>query len=154
MSIKDSAKVTVPVAAWHWNPMARFAFGPGVHCFVKGDEYTHGGVSLQECMIPDVTLTAITSAPAVSVNIASIQWLGLRCRVTLEGGNADMTADLRTKPNDPGSSVTTPKQIEADGKIGLLVEDEALEGTMVSLVLLDAAGHVIGREATTVGGED
>jgi hypothetical protein len=82
------------------------------------------------------------------------QWLGLRCRVALDAGHPDLTVDLRTKPNDPGSSITTPRQVDAEGKVGLLVADETLEGTMVSLVLLDASGHVIGKEATTIGGAD
>jgi hypothetical protein len=74
--------------------------------------------------------------------------------VTLESGASDITVDLRTKPNDPGSTITTPRKVEADGKVGLLVEDETLEGMTVSVVLLDAAGRVIGQAATTVGGAD
>jgi hypothetical protein len=149
-SIKDSSQVTVPVASWHWNALAHFAYAPGVCCFLKGSEYTHGGVSLQECLIPDLTLTSTTTTPPVSVKVVSIQWLGLRCRVTLQSGASDITVDLRTKPNDPGSTVTMPKKVDADGKVGLLVEDDNLEGTMVSLVLLDASGRVIGKEATTI----
>ena len=153
-AIKDSAQVQLPVAAWHWNALAHFVHGPGVHCFFNGVEYTHGGVSIQECLIPDLTLTPATSVATVSVRVTSMQWLGLRCRVALDAGYPNLTVDLRTKPNDPDSSVTTPRQVDAEGKVGLLVADETLEGTMVSLVLLDASGYVIGKEATTIGGGD
>jgi hypothetical protein len=153
-SIKDSSQVTVPVASWHWNAMARFAYAPGVHCFMQGTEYTHGGVSLQECLIPDMTLTSGTTSSPTAVQVASIQWSGLRCRVTLESGASDISVDLRTKPNDPGSTITTPRKVEADGRVGLLVADETLEGMTVSVVLLDAAGRVIDKAATTVGGAD
>ncbi len=62
-SIKDSSHVEVPVAGWSWNPQERFAYAPGVHCFVAGQEYAHGGASLQECVIPVLTF-ASTGAPA------------------------------------------------------------------------------------------
>ena len=54
-SIKDGSHVEVPVAGWSWNPQERFAYAPGVHCFVAGQEYAHGGVSLQECLVPVLT---------------------------------------------------------------------------------------------------
>ena len=57
-SIKDSSHVEVPVAGWSWNPQERFAYAPGVHCFVAGQEYAHGGASLQECLIPVLTFAS------------------------------------------------------------------------------------------------
>jgi hypothetical protein len=51
-----------------------------------------------------------------------------RIRVTLEPGASDVSVDLRTKPNEPGLTITTPRKVEVDGKVGLLVEDEPLEG--------------------------
>ena len=152
-SIKDSSHVEVPVAGWSWNPQERFAYAPGVHCFVAGQEYAHGGASLQECMVPALTFVS-TGAPAgVVVTVREVQWVGLRCRVTVEPAADGLLADLRTKPNVPGSSITEPKPLDADGKAALLVADEALEGTMASLVIVDASGRVICKEATTVGGD-
>src|SRR5207247_683570 len=55
-SIKDGSHVEVPVAGWSWNPQERFAYAPGVHCFMAGQEYAHGGASLQECLIPVLTV--------------------------------------------------------------------------------------------------
>lgn len=153
-SIKDSSHVEVPVAGWSWNPQERFAYAPGVHCFVAGQEYAHGGVSLQECLVP-VLVFASTGAPAgMVVTVSEVQWVGLRCRVSVQPTAEGLLADLRTKPNVPNSSITEPKALDADGKAALLIADESLEGTMASLVIVDASGRVVCKEATTVGGDD
>ena len=152
-AIRPGTRVDVPTAGWYWNAYQHFAFAPGVYCFVKGNEYAHGGVSLQECLIPDLTFNSI-ELPQVAVSIREIQWFGMRCRVAVDASSAEVIADLRTKPNDPNSSITTPKQIDSTGRVGLLVADDSLEGTTVSLVLLDSSGRVLAKQATTVGGED
>ena len=152
-SIKDSSHVEVPVAEWYWNPQERFAFGPGVHCFISAREYAHGGASLQECMIPVLSFTSTAGPVGVTVTIKEVQWVGLRCRVSVEPAAEGLLADLRTKPNAPTSSVTEPKALDSDGKAALLVADESLEGTMVSLVILNESGRVVCKQATTVGGD-
>lgn len=152
-SIKDSSHVEVPVAGWSWNPHERFAYAPGVHCFVAGQEYAHGGASLQECLLPLLAF-ASTGAPAhVVVAVREVQWVGLRCRVMVEPAAEGLLADLRTKPNVPNSSITDLKPLDADGKAALLVADDSLEGTMASLVIVDVTGRVVCKEATTVGGD-
>lgn len=152
-SIKDSSHVEVPVAGWSWNPQERFAYGPGVHCFVAGQEYAHGGASLQECLVPVVTFVATGAPTGVVVAVSEVQWVGLRCRVTVEPPTEGLMADLRTKPNVADSSITDPKPLDADGKASLLVADDSLEGTTVSLVIVDATGRVVSKEATNVGGD-
>jgi len=152
-SIKDSSHVEVPVAGWSWNPQERFAYAPAAHCFVAGQEYAHGGASLQECLVPVLAFTS-TSVPAgVIVTVSEVQWVGLRCRVSVQPAAEGLLADLRTKPNVPNSSITEPKALDADGKAALLVADDSLEGTMASLVIVDADGRVVCKEATTVGGD-
>ncbi|MDE2058250.1 MAG: BREX-1 system phosphatase PglZ type B [candidate division NC10 bacterium] len=156
-SIKDSSHVEVPIAGWSWNPHERFAYAPGVYCFVAGQEYAHGGASLQECLVPVLTF-ASTDAPAdVVVTISEVRWVGLRCRVSVQPAVEGLLADLRTKPNVPDSSVMQPKKpktLGADGKVALLVDDDSLKGTVASLVIVDASGRVLCKEATTVGGDD
>lgn len=152
-SIKDSSHVEIPVAAWSWNPQQRFAYGPGVHCFVANQEYSHGGASLQECLVPVLTLAA-TGAPAeINVSVTEVSWVGLRCRISVDGAREGLRADLRTKPNVAGSSITDLKPLDDEGKASLLVADDSLEGTTVSLVIVDEGDRVLSKEATTVGGE-
>jgi len=152
-SIKDGSHIDLPVAEWSWNPLERFAHAPGAHCFMAGQEYAHGGVSLQECLVPILTLTSTAVSASVVVTVNDVQWVGMRCRVTVEPPADGLLADLRTKPNVPNSSVTEPKSLDADGKTALLVADDSLEGTTVSLVIIDASGRVICKEATTIGGD-
>jgi hypothetical protein len=90
----------------------------------------------------------------VSTKILEIKWSGMRCRAIIDSGGSKVTADLRTRPNDPNSSVAIPKTVDKEGRVGLLVEDDSLEGTVVSLVVLDASGLIIGKQATTVGGDE
>jgi len=154
-AIKGGSKVAVPTASWHWNPTQTFAVAPGVHCFSAGNEYAHGGLSLQECLIPDLTIEPANAVSTPAASIVDAQWLGLRCRVTVQPADASLSVDIRTKPNDAGSSVaSTPKPLASDGKAGLIVADDGLVGTAAVLVVLDAAGRVIGKRPTTVGGEE
>jgi hypothetical protein len=73
--------------------------------------------------------------------------------VTAESAAEGLLADLRTKPNVAESSITDPKPLDPDGKPALLVADDSLEGMTISLVIVDASGRVVCKEATTVGGE-
>ncbi|MGA1825912.1 MAG: BREX-1 system phosphatase PglZ type B [bacterium] len=151
---KDNSKIDFPMATWHWNSHEYFVYGPGINCFSNGNEYAHGGVSLQECLIPDLHVS-LNNAPAQAIaKIKEIKWVGIRCRAIIDPGGANIKADLRTKPNDENSSVASPKMVSAEGHVSLLVKNEELEGTVVSLVLLDAAGSVIGKQATTIGGDE
>jgi hypothetical protein len=152
-SIKDSSHVEVPVAGWSWNLSERYAHAPGVHCFVAGSEYAHGGASLQECVAPVLAFAPTTAPAGIVVTIREVQWVGLRCRVVVEPAAEGLLVDLRTKPNVANSSITGPKPLDADGKAALLIADDSLEGTMASLVVVDASGRVVCKEPTAVGGE-
>ena len=61
--------------------------------------------------------------------------------------------DPRTEVSNTLWPDVNPKPLDADGKAALLVADESLEGTMASLVIVDASGRVVSKEATTVGGD-
>ncbi len=152
-SIKESSHIDVPVSGWSWNSQERVAYGPGTHCFIAGQEYAHGGISLQECVVPVIIFSATSENAKVDIKVRQVQWIGLRCRVSIEPAVEGLLADLRTKPNVPASSIVTPRPFDDKGNASLLVEDDALEGSMVSLLIVDSSGHVIRKEATTVGGD-
>jgi hypothetical protein len=153
-SIKQDAHVSVPTAGWYWNPMETFAFGPGVSCFGNGFQYAHGGISLQECVVPDLLFNSEAANGEITASITDVRWSGMRCRVSVEPAGVAVTVDIRTKVADAESTIAQPKQVDDEGKAGLLVENDSLEGTTVSVVLLDASGRVVGKKATTVGGEE
>jgi len=87
------------------------------------------------------------------VDIESVMWVGLRCRVVVKPAAPGLMAELRAKPNVSGSRICEGKAFDNEGRAGLLVEDEALTGATTSLVVCDGAGRVIAKLATIVGGE-
>ena len=57
---------TLPTYPWYWNPVLRIASPPGIGAFVANTEYAHGGISLQECVIPDLIVERGEEAVAAS----------------------------------------------------------------------------------------
>lgn len=153
-AIKGGSKVEVPTVRWHWNAHERVAVAPGIACFGAGNEYAHGGLSLQESLIPVIRVTAGDGAAKTAVKVADVSWVGLRCRVQIESAQSGLSVDLRTKINDPSSSVSKMRPVDARGAGSLLVADDELEGTPAAVVVLDASGHVIVKQPTIIGGED
>jgi hypothetical protein len=153
-AIKGGSKVEVPTVRWHWNAHDRVAVAPGIACFGAGNEYAHGGLSLQESLIPVIRVTAGKAAAKASAEINEVNWAGLRCRVRVEAAQPGLSVDLRTKVNDPGSSVSQARALDSKGSASLLVADDELEGSPAVVVVLDASGHVIAKQPTIIGGED
>ena len=153
-AIKGASKVDVPTVRWHWNVHERVAVAPGISCFNAGNEYAHGGLSLQESLVPVIRVAAGETKAKAAVKIADVFWARLRCRVRIEGAQPGLFVDLRLKVNDPGSSVTQTRPVDGNGAASLLVADDELEGETAVLVLLDASGHVIMKQATIIGGDD
>ena len=149
-----SAVADVPAAGWFWDARQPVAYAPGAYCFSAGMEYALGGLSPQECVTPDLTFRSATEGKAVVVKIESVQWLGQRCRVAIQPAADGLFADLRSKPNDPKSSITQVKLFDKNGKAGLLVEDENLAGTATSVVVFDGSGRVLSKQPTMVGGDE
>ena len=153
-AIKGDSKVQVPTVGWHWNVHERVAVAPGIACFGAGNEYAHGGLSLQESLVPVIRVTAGNVAAKATAEIAAVNWSGLRCRVRVEAAQPGLSVDLRTKVNDAGSSITRARVLDAKGAASVLVADDELEGSPAVVVVLDASGHVIAKQPTIIGGDD
>jgi hypothetical protein len=153
-TIKGESKPDVDRHSWYWNPQAEFASASGIKCFSAGHCYQHGGVSLQECLVADIMVSPDVQVNAQSANIAKVDWKGLKCRITVEPVVLGLQVDLRNKPNDPTSSITSGgKALDGNGTVTLFIEDEDLEGSVVAVVVCSEAGQVITKQSTTVGGE-
>jgi hypothetical protein len=148
--VKPSASVDVPTFAWFWADNVRVASPPGIDCFMAGEEYNHGGLSLQECVVPQISIFPGGTA-TVSAKIESYKWGGLRCRIKVSGDYEGCSVDLRDKAADPGSSLVSPKSVGKDGSVALVVTNESREGTASMLVLLDQVGNVLDKSPVTVG---
>ena len=152
-AIKGDSKIEMPTVCWHWNSHERVAVAPGIACFSASNEYAHGGLSLQESLIPVIRVTAGEAASKTAATVADVSWAGLRCRVQIEPAQPGLSVDLRTKVNDPGSSVSTVRVVDTKGAASFLVADDALEGITAAVVVLDVSGHAIAKQPTIIGGE-
>lgn len=141
-----------PVFPWHWNPHVQIASPPGIGSFFAGMEYAHGGVSPQECVVPDMVVERGTEA--VKAKIATVRWRGMRCKVTVETNSPGLQVDLRLHPRKEDSSiVAAAKELDESGELSLAVADDRHEGAAAIVVLLDSAGHVLDQKPTQVGEE-
>jgi hypothetical protein len=153
-ALTETANPTELTLTWSWCPEVRIAMAPGISSFIAGQTYAHGGLSLQESIIPELTVTRPQGvADAVTVTVQTIKWTGLRCRVAVEGAPAGCRVDLRQKANDPQTSKANGGKPVEDGKASLVVADDELEGEAISLVVLDEQGQAVARVATVIGGD-
>lgn len=154
--IKGDSQVTVPKHGWTWNQKYEYASGPGISCFRKGTAYSHGGISLQECLIPDVVVEPSDDAGLIKARIDNVSWIGSqRCRLQVEPADTSLKVDLRTSPNSADSSIASSvTNVKDDGRVSLLVADEDLAGSAAVIVVLDTRGRIVGKESTLVGGEE
>jgi hypothetical protein len=94
--VSPGAVPELPTLPWFWADHVRIAVPPGAQAFRAGEVYAHGGVSPQECVIPDILVGG--TAPRAAAGIAKIAWRRLRLTVTLAGETAGHTVELRRQP--------------------------------------------------------
>lgn len=151
-AIRGQSKVSVPKVGWFWNVSAEAAIAPDITAFVAGLCYAHGGLSVQECLIPMLIIQPSEDTAPVTARIKTVEWQRLRCRVTLETPMAGVTVDIRTKANAPDTSLASaPKATDATGQVSLIIPDDEQAGAAAVVVLLDASGTVLTKQATTIG---
>jgi hypothetical protein len=147
--LQEEAAAELEFLPWHWDKTVRIAMPPGAEAFRAGEVYTHGGLSPQECVIPDITVGGESTA-AGALRINAVSWRRLRLTVELSGEPTEVTVEVRRKERDPASRVDVASTIEGT-RARLTVSDEAEEGEPVLIVLIDRHGSVIDARATRVG---
>lgn len=141
-----------PVFPWHWNPNVQIVSPPGIGSFFAGMEYAHGGVSPQECVVPDMVVERGTEA--IKAKIESVLWRGMRCRVAFKTNAPGVRVDLRLHPRREESSIVAAvKSVDESGEVSLAVKDDKHEGAAAIVVLLDGTGRVLDQKPTQVGEE-
>jgi hypothetical protein len=152
--IKAGTSVDFQTLPWSFDKDVHIAVAPGIGVFVAGKEYEHGGLSVQESVLPVLRIKADPAAVATSCRIAAATWIGVRLRVDVEGAPAGAQIDLRTKAGDAETSIaTSPRDVAADGQGSLVVEDDAHLGVAAFVVLLAPDGRVLVQQMTVVGEE-
>jgi hypothetical protein len=140
-----------PMTPWFWDSAEAVVLAPGVSCFIAGMEYAHGGLTLQEALIPSLTISTKESGKK-SLVLKEMKWSGIRLNVILEGA-AGLTVDLRSKVADASTSFATSTMTAAeDGqKTSLLVADDEALGAAAFLVVVDENGQPIYKHSIVIG---
>ena len=147
--LKPNVHVDGLTLGWYWNANTAIHFPPGIHSFIAGRTYSHGGVSLQECLVPVISIEGEVKALA-QASISSVRWLGLTCKIEVESETNGLLIDLRTKLVDSTTSLVQAKTLK-NGKCSLMVSDDDHEGLTAQVVVLDNEGNVLTKQLTTVG---
>ena len=137
-------------APWHWDARQWFATPPGAACFNRSEEYAHGGLSIQECLIPDLVVTR-AEASETAAGITSVTWRGLRCFVEAAVRGGPVTADLRLGRPTGESVAAAAKPVDAEGAVSLVLADDEHEAAALVFVLLDEGGRVLAHRPVRVG---
>ena len=149
-AIAEGAQVDVPTAPWYWNTAEYFATAPGVACFTASNCYAHGGLSIQECLTPDIHIERAGGATE-RASIESVTWKGLRCFIIASDVSDTVTADLRLETPAGQSVAATIKSLDEDGSTSLVLEDDEHELADLVVVLLGSDGKVLAKHKTKVG---
>lgn len=148
--LKDGVKSTLLHQSWKWNKDIYIAFAPGISFFKNNQEYAHGGISLQECIVPVITIKN-KNYKNTNARITSVKWVNLRCTIETEGAPDGFLIDIRTKYTDSSTSVVlSPKKSVIANKCALAIDDGA-ESHSVAIVLMDQNGLIIDNKIGIVG---
>ena len=155
--LAEDARPDAPLHPWHWNPDERFASPPGIACFSKRPAYAHGGLSVQECLIPDIRVRAAATdgrlgrAGLARTVIRSVSWLRMRCNILVDAPPEGAAADLRLGTPSGESVASSPKPIDADGCASVILRDDAHEDAALVLVVTATDGRVLAHRNTRTG---
>ena len=155
-ALKLGAHTDEHLYPWFWNPHQEFALADGISCYRAGIEYTHGGLSVQECLTLHLTVTQDRALPSgSSVQITDVSWKGLRCRVALDGDTTALFLDLRLQAGNPETTVVMGVKPFKGGTSSVVVEEEDLQGNEATIVVLDDSGRLVAQRKTMIaaGGE-
>lgn len=142
----------MPAFPWHWNPQITVVSPPGIGVFFAGTDYAHGGISPQECVVPELLVER--GVETVRARIQGVSWRGMRCRVTVETNTSGLKVDLRLKPKQEETSiVVAAKELDEGGLASVAVDDDRHEGAAAMVVLIDGTGHILDQKPTQVGEE-
>ncbi|MGA2385266.1 MAG: BREX-1 system phosphatase PglZ type B [Candidatus Bathyarchaeia archaeon] len=155
-AIKPGAVTDGQLYPWYWNPNQHFALANGISCFRNGTEYDHGGISLQECVIMELEVSPSESHTFhIAPEITDIAWKGLRCTIATDSVYEGLSLDIRTQPGDSTSSIVVRTQpLKENGTASVVVENEDLEGSNSTIVLINQKGELVAQIDTFVGGEE
>ena len=154
-SIKEGALADESLYPWYWDPSHHFALASGICCYKKGEQYAHGGLSLQECLTME--LSVLPGKPEKSdaqVEITDVVWKGLRCKAALDGDFSGLSMDIRTQAGNPETSaVMNVKPVKENGIASVVIENDELDGSEAFIVVIDDSNDIVAQMKTVIGGD-
>lgn len=151
--IKDGAKTDLLHIPWRWNPNIFIAYAPGINFFKINEEYAHGGISIHECLVPEIIIEN-PNAQNIDTEFKEVKWVNLKCAIQTTNVPDGFKIDIRTKYNDALTSVldVSSKGKKIIGNIVTLLIDDAYEYQSATIVLLDENDRILNKKPTTIGG--
>lgn len=124
-SLKPGALTGYTLLPWTWAPSVNLAVATGARAFFASQEYAHGGVSPQECILPVLDIHADAASPALTI---TPRWQRLRLKIEVAGG-AGLMFDVRLGPDTSGQSIlkSGAKQLDDLGQLGVLISEDYLD---------------------------
>ena len=120
------------VLPWSFDPDVRVALAPGISAFSSGREYDHGGLSLQESVVPFMRVQR-NGPVAGQPRLLSVSW---NTRKTICSVVATDAAGLTVGLERLGSVIGDAENIDADGKGRVVFEEvDDLLGEQIAVVL-------------------
>jgi len=110
----------------------------------------HGGVSIQECLIPDIRVQR-SAEMGSAATVKSLTWIRLRCYAVIEAHGSPVTADLRLHKAFGKSVAARAKEIDADGSASLVMIDDEHEDDDLVFVVLDARQCILAQRLPVRG---
>lgn len=140
-----------PLTSWFWDSVEAVVLAPGVSCFIAGLEYSHGGLTLQEALIPSLTVSTKEGGTKYIV-LKEMKWSGMRLNVFFVGA-AGLPVDLRSKVADASTSFASSSVTAAEdgSKTSLLVANDDALGASAFLVVVDRNGLPIFKQPIVIG---
>ncbi|MGA2408512.1 MAG: BREX-1 system phosphatase PglZ type B [Bacteroidales bacterium] len=148
--IKEGAETNLLHLPWKWNPSIFIAYAPGISFFKKNEEYAHGGLSLQECLIPEMIVER-TESQIPSAMIRNVKWINLRCTIETENAPDGYKIDIRTKYSDSGTSILLSKNLDIQKEKCVVMADDSFESESAVIILTDEKDRIIDKKPTVVG---
>lgn len=150
--IKDGAVTDLLHLPWRWNPSIFIAYAPGINFFKINEEYAHGGISIHECLVPEMIIENPNS-DKVEADITRVKWVNLKCTVETTDVPDGYRIDIRTKYNDETTSVlelsSKSKRITGNS-ISLMIDDTYVYQS-ATIVLMDENYRILNKKPTTIG---
>jgi hypothetical protein len=120
------------VLPWSFDAGVRIALAPGISAFSNGREYDHGGLSLQESVVPFLRVHR-TVAVAGQPRLLSVGW---NTRKTICSVLAADAAGLMLSLERLGTAIGEAESIDPEGKGRVIFEEvDDLIGEQITLVL-------------------